>query len=327
MLRSELLDQADAVMRRQGKTRSTRKTYRTHLESLLRWAHWKHGRWVHPRDLGRDGVEQWLSDLANKKNVSPTTQNCCLQAALFLFREVLKVELQGIDALRARRPQRLPVVLSVQEVRSILAGLRGRDLLIGQLLYGSGLRISEAIGLRLKDLDVDRRQITIRAAKGAKDRVVQMPRRLIDLLLHQIGEAKKLHTHDTEEGCCRVEVPHRFAIKCPQAPQSLGWYWLFPSHKLSRHPEEHWVGRYHIDQCNFGRSLGIVARKAGILKPCTPHKLRHAFATHAHEAGMPLASLQKLLGHNDLRTTQIYLHASSDGATAETSPLDRLNAG
>lgn len=323
-MKSKLLDDADRIMRRQGKARSTRKTYRTHLESLLKWGRWKHGNWVHPRDLGKDGVENWLSDLANIKNVAPTTQNCALQAALYLFKEVLKTPLEGIDALRAKRPQRLPVVLSVQEVQKILAGLNGRNLLLASLLYGSGLRIGEAISLRLKDLDFDRRQITVRGAKGAKDRVVQMARRLMDDLLHQVAQAKRLHEHDTRQGCCRVELPYRYAEKNPAAAASLGWYWVFPSHKLSRHPDEGWTGRFHINESNFGRSLGIVARKSLIFKPCSPHKLRHAFSTHAHEAGMPLASLQKLLGHADLRTTQIYLHASADGATAETSPLDRL---
>lgn len=324
MLKSALLDEADKVMRRQGKARSTRKTYRTHLESLLKWARWKYGEWKHPKDIGKDGVERWLSDLANVKNVSPTTQNVAFQAALFLFREVLKTPLENVDALRARRPQRLPVVLSVQDVRKILAGLNGRNLLIAKLLYGSGLRIGEALSLRLKDLDFDRRQITVRAAKGAKDRVVQMPRSIMDDLLHQVAEAKRWHAKDTKENYCRVEVPFSYAKKCPRAPQSLEWFWLFPSHVLSRHPEENWIGRFHIDHSNFGRSLGVVARKAGVLKPCTPHKLRHAFATHSHDAGMPLAALQKLLGHADLRTTALYLHAAVDGATAETSPLDRL---
>ena len=324
MLKSALLDECERRMRSQGKARSTRKTYRRHLESLLKWARWKFGEWKHPKDIGKEGVERWLSDLANVKNVSPTTQNVALQAALFLFREVLKTPLENVDALRARRPQRLPVVLSVQEVRKLLSALSGRNVLLAKLLYGSGLRIGEAISLRLKDLDFDRKQITVRAAKGAKDRVVQMPRSLLDDLLAQVAAAKRLHDNDTRNGCCRVEVPFSYAAKCPRAPQSLEWFWLFPSHKLSRHPEEKWIGRFHIDHSNFGRTLGVIARKEGILKPCTPHKLRHAFASHSHDAGMPLAALQKLLGHVDLRTTQIYLHAAIDGPTAETSPLDRL---
>lgn len=323
-MKSALLDEADRIMRRQGMARGTRRTYRTHLESLLKWGKWKNGKWVHPKELGKNGVEHWLSDLANVKNVAPTTQNCALQAALYLFKHVLKSPLEGIDACRAKRPQRLPVVLSVQEVRLILNGLSGRNLLLASLLYGSGLRIGEAISLRLKDVDFDRRQITVRGAKGAKDRCVQMARRIMDDLLHQVSQAKILHAHDLRQGCCRVELPYRYGGKNPSAASSVGWYWLFPSQKLSRHPEEKWIGRYHIDESNFGRLLGAVARKNHIYKPCSPHKLRHAFATHAHEAGMPLSALQKLLGHADLRTTQIYLHASSDGATAQISPLDRL---
>ena len=323
-MNSALLDECEATMRRQGMARSTRKTYRTHLVSLIRWGKWKYGKWVHPKHLGKDGVERWLSDLANVKNVAPTTQNCALQAALYLFREVLKTPLEGVESFRAKRPQRLPVVLSVQEVQRVLSGLSGRDLLIAKLLYGCGMRIGEAISLRLKDLDFDRRQITVRAAKGAKDRVVQMPRSLMDDLLHQVSEAKRLHEHDTRQKTCRVELPYQYAKKNPAAASSLGWYWLFPSHKLSRHPDEGWLGRFHINHSNFGRTLGAVAVKEGIVKPCSPHKLRHAFATHSHEAGMSLSALSALLGHCDLRTTQIYLHASIDGATAEISPLDRL---
>lgn len=324
MLKSKLLDDADEVMRRQGKARSTRKTYRKHLESLLKWGRWKSGKWKHPCDIGRDGVERWLSDLANVKDVSPTTQNVALQAALFLFREVLKTPLSDIDSIRARRPRLLPVVLSVQEVRQIFDGMTGCNRLIAKLLYGSGLRIGEAISLRLKDLDFDRHQIVVRAAKGMKDRVVQMPRSITDDLSHQVSVATRQHADDIRNGCCRVEIPFAYAQKCPSAPHSLSWFWLFPSRKLSRHPDEHWIGRYHVDHSNVGRSLSTVATKVGILKPCTPHKLRHAFATHSYEGGMSLSELQLLLGHDDLRTTQIYLHSSVDGATGRTSPLDRL---
>jgi integron integrase len=326
MLKSELLDECDRCMRAQGKARSTRDTYRKHLESFIKWGRWKYGEWKNPKDLGKSGVERWLSDLANVKNVAPTTQNGALQAALYLFREVLKTPLEGVESMRARRPQRLPVVLSVQEVRKILGAMTGRNLLIAQLLYGAGLRIGEAISLRLKDLDFDRHQIIVRAAKGMKDRAVQMPRSITDDLLHQVSLAKKQHAEDTRNGCCRVEVPFAYAQKCPNAPYSLSWFWLFPSGKLSRHPDEHWMGRYHVDHSNVGRSLGVVATKAGILKPCSPHKLRHAFATHSYEGGTTLSELQLLLGHDDLRTTQIYLHSSVDGATGRTSPLDRIMA-
>lgn len=325
-LNSKLLTKMDLVMRRRDMTSSTRKTYRAHAESFIRWSLWKYGSYREPKDLGREGLEAWLSDLANVKNVAASTQNGALQAALFLFREVYEpsIDIQNVDALRAIRPKRMPVVLSVQEAGAILNELLGQSKLIGQLLYGAGMRISEAVSLRLKDPCFDRKQITIRCAKGKRDRVVQMPRTIVEPLRQQVEFAKLMHAKDVQAGTNRVELPNRLHIKFPRAPYELGWYWLFPSHKTSQHPEEKWTGRFHVCPSNFGRSLGIVARKLKILKRCTPHILRHSFATHSYEQGATLLHLQMLLGHSSLRTTQIYLHTSVDGATAETSPLDRL---
>lgn len=324
-LNSALLDEMDQVMRARDMTRATRKTYRAHCESFLRWSKWKFGEYRNPKDMGRDGLEAWLSDLANVKDVAASTQNGAFQAALFLFHRVLNMEIRDTNALRAIRGKRMPVVLSVREAQVILESLTDRNKLIGQLLYGAGLRISEAVTLRLKDLDFDRRQITLRCAKGKRDRVVGMPRATMDPLSEQLERAKQMHDLDVRQGTNRVELPYRFAVKSPAAAYSLAWYWLFPSRNTSLHPEEGWRGRYHVDKSNFGRSLGIVANKLQILKRVTPHILRHSFATHSYEQGVSLLNLQHLLGHSDLRTTQIYLHTSIDGATAETSPLDRLS--
>ena len=323
-LKSAMMDEMCVVIRRKGYSPNTAKTYRHWCEQFLLWLKAKNGRWVHPRGSGREGVEEWLTELAVVRNVSPTSQNVALQAVLFLFREVIRQPLAGVDALRARRPQRMPSVLSVPEVSALFAHLKGQNRLVAQLLYGAGLRIGEAVSLRLKDLDFDQRQIVVRAAKGAKDRVCQMPKRLIAELRRQVESATKFHRQDSAAGVCRVAVPYSFGRKCPAAESSLAWFWLFPSHKLSTCPESKRVGRHHVDESNFGRSLRVAAVRAKILKRVTPHCLRHSFATHSLNQGVDIRSLQKLMGHNDVRTTMIYTHVDAAGASSETSPLDRL---
>ena len=312
------------VIRRKGYSPNTAKTYRHWCEQFLLWLKEKHGRWVHPKESGREGLEEWLTELAVVRNVSPTSQNVALQAVLFLFREVIRQPLEGVDALRARRPQRVPSVLSVTEVSALFARMKGQNRLIAQLLYGSGLRMGEAVSLRLKDLDFDHRQIVVRAAKGAKDRVCQMPKRLIIDLRRQVESAEKFYRQDFANGVCRVALPYSFDRKSPTSESSLAWYWLFPSHKLSSCPETKRVGRHHVNESNFGRSLRVAAVQAKILKRVTPHCLRHSFATHSLNQGVDIRSLQKLVGHNDVRTTMIYTHVEAAGASSETSPLDRL---
>lgn len=323
-LNSELLRRVDLAMRLRDMQPSTMKSYRWHLESFIMWTKIAYGEYRDPRLLGKQGLEDWLSWLANVRDVAASTQNVALQAALFMFNNVLDMEITGVDAMRAIRPKRLPVVLSVREAELILGQLKGRSRLIGMLLYGAGLRIGEAISLRLKDLDFDRRQITIRCAKGKKDRCVMMPVSIIPILSDQVDHATKMYDYDVDHGTNRVEIPNRLSRKYPQSQYSLTWYWLFPSHKTSKHPRDGWTGRFHIGRDSFSRSLSVAVLRARVLKHVTPHKLRHSFASHCHDNGMPLADLSRLLGHTDLRTTQIYLHSSIDGATANQSPLDRL---
>ena len=323
-LNSQLLDQIGVVCRRKGRARSTYKTYRHWCEQYLRWLRKPDGTWTHPKDTAEPEVTGWLTELANRRNVSPTSQNVAFQSVLFLFREVIGRELHNVQALRAKRPQRIPTVLSVPEVSRLLAELKGRDRIIGQLLYGCGMRIGEAVSLRIKDIDTDSRQIVIRQAKGAKDRAVGMPSALQEPLTHQIETAAALHRQDVDAGTNRVELPYSYGRKSPTAAGSLAWFWLFPSHKLSRHPVEKWIGRYHIDKGNFARSMRLAGRRAGIHKHCNTHCLRHSYATHSLNQGVDIRSLQKLLGHNDVRTTMIYTHVELAGATSEQSPLDRL---
>lgn len=323
-VKSALLDQMCDVVRRKGYSRETAKTYRHWCERYLQWLRDRSGQWQHPNTTGRDDVQSWLTDLAIRANVSPTSQNVALQSVLFLFREVMRIDLKDIDALRSKRPKRLPTVLSVTEVSALLSSLTGVNRLIAQLLYGSGLRIGEAMSLRIKDIDIPQRQIILRGAKGAKDRSVPMAKRLIEALTRQIESAERWHKKDTEDGCCRVELPYSFARKSPKACSQFVWYWLFPSSQLSRHPEEGWLGRYHLDESNFGRSLRVAAVKAKIRKRVYPHCLRHSFATHSLNNGMDIRTLQQILGHADVRTTMIYTHVDTAGVSSEDSPLDRL---
>lgn len=192
------------------------------------------------------------------------------------------------------------------------------------LLYGCGLRIGEAVSLRVKDVDFGNQMIVIRAAKGAKDRVVQLPSSAIESLRHQIAEAEFYHVKDVAEGVARVPLPYAFEKKSPQAASQLGWYWCFCSRLRSRCPETGRVGRYHVDESNFTRSLGIAARQAGITKRVTSHCLRHSYATHLLNSGTDIRSIQKLLGHSSVVTTQIYTHVDSSSPATERSPLDSL---
>jgi integron integrase len=323
-LKSETLDQLQAVVRRKGMARNTGLTYRDQCEKYIVWLKNRAGKWVDPRDVREPALTAYLEYLAVKRNVSPSTQNNALQAILFLYREVLKIDLVDIDALRAKRAKKLPVFLSVPEVSLLLDSLYGQSKLIAQLLYGCGMRIGEAVSLRVKDVDFGNRQIMILGAKGGKDRVVPLPRTTEQPLKDQIDRTRRLHEKDVADGCNRVELPYRGAQMAPSHAGSLAWYWVFCSQARSQHPEEKWWGRWRIDSSNFGRSLGIAARKAGILKHVHPHCLRHSFATHCLNAGMDIRSLQTLLGHGDLRQTMIYTHVEAAGVTSETSPLDRL---
>jgi integron integrase len=320
----KLLDQIGLKCRAKGYSPKTAATYRHWCEDFLRWHRQRSGRWIHPSDMGRAEIEAYLTHLAANRNVSPTTQNVAFQAILFLYRELIGVTIEGVDALRAKRPQRLPTVLSRQEVSELLKQLGGQSRLMAMLLYGCGMRIGEVVSLRVKDVDFDMRQVILRAAKGAKDRVVQLPAAAIEPLRTQIADATHWHARDIADGMARVPLPFAFARKSPQASSQLAWYWVFCSHVRSRDPESQQIGRYHVDESNFTRSLSIAARRAGILKRVTSHCLRHSYATHLLNSGTDIRTIQKLLGHTDVRTTMIYTHVDETGPASERSPLDTL---
>lgn len=278
----------------------------------------------HPKEMGVVEVEAFLSALATEGQVAAGTQNQALSALLFLYREVLAIELPWMESVvRAKRPQRVPVVLSRGEVNRLLAVMEGRFELMASLLYGSGMRLMECVRLRVKDVDFALNQICVRDGKGGKDRHVPLPRRLREPLLAQLERVRLIHQHDLAAGLGAVWLPHALARKYPAAAREPGWQYVFPSHRLSQDPRSGDVRRHHLDEGSLQRAVRAARLKAHIVKPATCHTLRHSFATHLLEAGQDIRTIQELLGHKDVATTQIYTHVLNRGGHGVISPLDR----
>src|SRR5690606_36235556 len=278
----------------------------------------------HPRALGLAEVEAFLSSLAVRDGVAASTQNQALSALLFLYREVLGIELPWVGAVtRAKRPRRLPVVLSHAEVRALLAVLDGQVALMASLLYGSGMRLMEVVRLRVKDVDFGRREILVRNGKGGKDRRVPLPRRVEAGLAAQVERARVLHGRDLAEGFGEAWLPHALSRKYPSAGREFGWQWVFPARRRSVDPRGGARRRHHVDEAVLQRAVKAARVAAGIDKPATCHTLRHSFATHLLEAGHDIRTVQELLGHKDVATTQLYTHVLGRGAGGVLSPLDR----
>ena len=287
----------------------------------------------HPEEMGGPEIERFLSHLATERRVAASTQNQAFSAILFLYRHVLQIELTRIDAMRAKRPERLPVVLSIDEVRAILDRMTGIHRLLAELLYGSGLRILECCRLRVKDLDFDRHQILVRDGDGEKDRAVPLPRRLEERLRVVVAERKVLHLRDLAAGYGRVWLPEALAVKWPEADRELGWQYLFPSSKLSADPREDQEGiagaesglmRHHLHENTLQKEVKKAVMACGFTKKVSCHTFRHSFATHLLEGGADIRTVQELLGHSDVSTTMIYTHVLQRGACGVVSPLDRL---
>lgn len=278
----------------------------------------------HPRELDGVAVERFLSRLATRDNVAPSTQNQALSALLFLYREVLGVRLPWMEnVVRAKRSRRLPVVLSRGETAALLRHLSGREALMAGLLYGSGLRLMECVRLRIKDVHFERNEITVRDGKGGKDRKTVLPASLRDPLRSQIDIARLKHRRDLDDGFGEVWLPHALARKYPNAGKTLAWQYVFPASRRSIDPRDGVERRHHIDEKQLQRAVSAAARMSGIDKPVSPHTLRHCFATHLLEAGSDIRTVQELLGHKDVATTQIYTHVLNRGPGAVLSPLDR----
>lgn len=278
----------------------------------------------HPRELGAHEVEKFLTDLAVRVNVAASTQNQALSALLFLYREVLGLDLPWMEGVtRAKRPQRLPVVLSRAEVERLLTMIDGEVWLMAALLYGTGMRLMECMRLRIKDVDFERRQITVRDGKGAKDRQVPLPESARDRLKSAVERVRILHAQDIAEGYGAVWLPHALSRKYPNAEREFAWQYVFPARSRSIDPRSGASRRHHVDEAVLQRAIKVARARAGIDKPVTPHVLRHSFATHLLEFGADLRTIQALLGHKDVATTQIYTHVLNRGAGGVLSPLDR----
>jgi len=277
----------------------------------------------HPSGMGADEIGQFLTWLARDRDVSAATQAQALAALLFLFRNVLNVDLPWIENIvRARRPKRLPVVLSRGEVRRVLSELRGDYLLVASLLYGSGLRLMEALRLRLKDIDLVRRELVVRNGKGGKDRFSVIPASLTAALQEQIERVKAAHGEAQARGYAGVELPFALERKYPRAHLDLGWQYMFPMARPSRDPGTGAWRRHHLLEDTVQRQVKEAIRRAGILKPASSHTFRHSFATHMLESGSDIRTVQELLGHSSVKTTQIYTHVLNLGGFAVRSPLD-----
>ena len=287
-----------------------------------------HGR-THPAELGPDQVTSFLSDLAVRGRVAASTQNQALQALVFLYAHVLRQPLPvgAIRAVRARRPQRLPVVLSRAQVAAFFGCIAGSARMVALLQYGAGLRLLEALRLRVKDIDFDRRLILVRHGKGGKDRVVPLPGAAIAPLIAHLGERRQQHSLDLERGLGAVHLPNALARRVPVMADSWTWQYVFASGRFSRDPSDGQLKRHHLDEHHIQKTYRVAYRAGGIEVPACTHTLRHCFATHLLERGQDLRSIQELLGHSDISTTMIYTHVSTRGVGSVISPLDDLLGG
>jgi integron integrase len=279
----------------------------------------------HPRDLGAAEVSEFLTHLAVAGQVAASTQNQAKSALLFLYREVLDVELPWLDDVEsAKAPRRLPVVLTQAEVVALLARLEGTNALVCRLLYGTGLRIMECLRLRVKDVEFERGEILVRDGKGFKDRVTMLPASLASSLREHLARVAELHRQDLGAGHGEVWLPYALDRKYPNAGREWAWQYVFPSAKLSVDPRSGVVRRHHVADQAVQRALKLAVRAAGVAKPATPHTLRHSFATHLLESGYDIRTVQELLGHSDVSTTMIYTHVLNKGGRGVRSPLDGL---
>jgi integron integrase len=316
-----LLDQVRQTVRARHYSRRTEKAYVFWIKRYVVF----HGK-RHPLELGAPEVTAFLTALAVREGVAASTQNQALSALLFLYRDVLGVELPWLDGLvRAKRPEHLPVVLTPEEVRAVLARMEGVTRLMAILLYGSGLRLLECCRLRIQDVDLAKNQIVVRGGKGGKDRVTMLPAAVKDALARHLARVREQHASDLKHGVGWVELPWALARKYPHAGRDWVWQWVFPATRIYLERETGQRRRHHLHESVVQRAVKDAVRAAGLTKRATCHTLRHSFATHLLEDDKDIRTVQELLGHRDVTTTQIYTHVLQRGPAGARSPADRLD--
>ncbi len=314
----KLLDQVRDAIRLRNYSIRTENSYVDWIERFIRFHQLRH-----PAEMNSPEIESFLTWLAVEQNVAPSTQNQALSALLFLYRQVLQLELTGsIDAIRAQKDKRLPTVLTKAEVHQIFTHLTGVHQLMARLLYGTGMRLLECFRLRVKDVDFGRHQILLRDTKGNADRITLLPHSLVGPLQQQLHSVQLLHHQDLAQGYGRVYLPYALARKYPNAASEWVWQYIFPATRLSVDPRSGAVQRHHADESALQKAVRQARQAARLNKRVTPHVFRHSFATHLLESGYDIRTVQELLGHKDIKTTQIYTHVLNRGPSAVRSPLD-----
>ncbi len=315
-----LLDQVRAALRARHYRPRTEATYLAWIRRFILF-HKKR----HPSEMGEAEINAFLTHLAVEGGVSASTQTQALSAILFLYRHVLDREIGELGNLvRARRPKRLPIVMSRDEVRAVLAKLDGYTWLAASLMYGAGLRLSECLCLRVQEVDFERGEITVRDGKGGKDRLTMLPESVKMRLRDHLREVLEIHEQDRLDGWGRVDLPEALARKYPNASSEWRWQWVFPQRGRWKNRNSHQEGRHHIDASIIQKTFKVAVDKAGLSKRATCHTLRHSFATHLIEDGYDIRTVQELLGHTDVRTTMVYTHVLNRGGRGVRSPADKL---
>lgn len=315
---ARLFDQVRDCLRRRHYSYRTEQAYLYWIRHFILF----HGK-RHPREMAEQEVAAFLTHLAVERRVSASTQNQALNAILFLYKQVLGRDIGLIQGVvRAKRPERLPVVMTLDEVQKVLGRLSGREWLMACLMYGAGLRVMECLRLRVKDVDFGLNQIVVRDGKGRKDRVTPLPAMVVPELKQQIEGVKRVREGDLADGYGEVSLPFALERKYPNAARELAWWYLFPASGRSRDPHSGRIKRHHLDESVIQRAVKQAVRAAGIAKPVSCHTFRHSFATHLLAAGHDIRTIQELLGHQDVRTTMVYTHVLGKGARGVPSPLD-----
>jgi integron integrase len=319
--RLRLMDQVRQVLRYYHYAYRTEQTY---CDWILRYVKFNGGK-THPKDMGKKEIEGFLSHLASHGKVSASTQRQALNAIVFLYRDVLDQPIQGqIAPVRAKRHPKVPVVMTQGEVQKVLGEINGTHLLMAKLLYGGGLRLMECVRLRIQDLDFGKSLLYIRAAKGGKDRATVFPKAIHGELKQHLEKVRRVHEHDLEEGRGEVYMPESLARKCRGAAKEFRWQYVFPSKSLSTDPRTGIVRRHHVLESGLQKAVKVAVDRAGITKRVSCHTFRHSFATHLLENGVNIRVVQELMGHADVKTTEIYTHVMQKDISAVVSPLDHL---